>query len=156
MLGHAADVFTSVPGDLLLTVDVKPHEIFRTEGRDIHSKVELSLFEAILGCKVTIATAHGPFNIEVPAGSCTGSRIVIKHMGMPQFDAPEDSDSTENRGDHIVTIEVVLSDETDLVKKQKRDELLKEFLAIEARSKDRFYAYYETLRNANRQQMKFP
>jgi DnaJ-class molecular chaperone len=155
-LGHAADVFTSVPGDLLLTVDVKPHELFRTEGRDIHSKVELSLCEAILGCKVTIATAHGPLNIEVPAGSCTGSRITIKHMGMPQFDLPEDSHSADNSGDHIVTIEVVLGDETDLVINQKRDQLLMEFLAIEARSKLKFYAYYETLRNANRQQASSP
>lgn len=81
---------------------------------------------------------------------------MIKHMGMPQFDPPEDSDSTDNRGDHIVTIEVVLGDETDLVIKQKQDQLLMEFLAIEARSKHKFYAYYETLRNANRQQASSP
>ena len=54
MLGHAADVFTSVPGDLLLTIDVSPHELFTAVGRDIESKVELSLAEAILGCKITV------------------------------------------------------------------------------------------------------
>ena len=92
MLGHAADVFTSIPGDLLLTVEVSPHDLFSVEKKNIKSKVEVSLAEAILGCKITIATAYGPANITVPAGVCTGSSIVIKHMGMPEFNPQEDQD----------------------------------------------------------------
>jgi DnaJ-class molecular chaperone len=60
MLGHAADVFTSVSGDLLLTIDVTPHDFLRVEGKNINSTVELSLTEAILGCTITVVTAYGP------------------------------------------------------------------------------------------------
>lgn len=60
MMGHAADVFTSVAGDLLLTVEVIPHDFLKVEKKNISSDVELSLSEAILGCKITIETAHGP------------------------------------------------------------------------------------------------
>ena len=63
MMGHAADVFTSIPGDLLLTVEVTPHDLFTFEGKTIKSTVEVSLTEAILGCETTVTTAHGPVNI---------------------------------------------------------------------------------------------
>ena len=150
MLGHAADVFTSVPGDLLLTVDVSPHDVFTVEKKNIKSKVELSLVEAILGCKITVSTAYGPANLTIPAGVCTGSSFVIKHMGMPEFDPPEDQDQTSLRGDHIVTIEVVLGEEKDAAIKLKREQLLREFLEIETRNKDKFYSYYDNLRKATK------
>jgi molecular chaperone DnaJ len=60
LLGHAADVFTSVPGDLLLTVEVSPHDVFKVDDKNIKSTVELTLSEAILGCVITVMTAHGP------------------------------------------------------------------------------------------------
>jgi molecular chaperone DnaJ len=73
MMGHASDVFTSVPGDLLLTVDISPHEVFKMEGKNIKSTVELSLSEAVLGCTITVMTAHGPANVEVEPGVCSGT-----------------------------------------------------------------------------------
>lgn len=88
-MGHAADVFTSVPGDLLLTVEVSPHEVFTIEGKTIKSTVDLSLAEAILGCSTTVVTAHGPVNIKVLPGTCTGTTMVLKHMGLPEFNPPD-------------------------------------------------------------------
>ena len=54
-----------MPGDLLLTVKVKEHDLFKNEGRDIISEVPLSLSEAILGSKITIETVEGKLNIEI-------------------------------------------------------------------------------------------
>ncbi len=71
MLGHAADVFTSIPGDLLLTVEVSPHDFLSVEKKNIKSKVELSLAEAILCSKITVTTACGQANITVLARVCT-------------------------------------------------------------------------------------
>ena len=62
-MGHAADVYTSVAGDLLIHLKVKPHEFFERDDTTIKSEVELTLSEAILGAKITIATVHGPLNI---------------------------------------------------------------------------------------------
>jgi len=54
MMGHAADVYTSFPGDLLLTVNIEAHDFFERKDKDIYSDVNLSLSEALLGCDMTI------------------------------------------------------------------------------------------------------
>jgi len=39
-MGHASDVFTSVAGDLLLTVRVKPHAYFKlVNKKDVETEV---------------------------------------------------------------------------------------------------------------------
>ena len=63
-MGHAADVYTSYAGDLLLTVNVKPHDFYKRVNKlDIETEVEITLAEAILGTKLTISTVDGPLNI---------------------------------------------------------------------------------------------
>ena len=107
-MGHAADVYTSVAGDLLIHLKVKPHKFFEREDTTIKSEVELTLSEAILGAKITIATVHGPLNIQVEPGVCTGDEMVLKHYGVPEFEPPENYDEVQLRGDHIVTFKVNL------------------------------------------------
>ena len=53
-MGHAADVFTSQPGDLLLTVNIKQHEFYKRVGKDIETEVPLTLVEALKGAKITV------------------------------------------------------------------------------------------------------
>ena len=53
-MGHASDVFSSAPGDLLLTVKVKPHEFFTSKDCDIWSEVPITLLEAIRGTEMTV------------------------------------------------------------------------------------------------------
>jgi len=80
MMGHSADVYSSYPGDLLITLNVKPHVFFeRTNKLDIQTEVELTLAEAILGTQLTISTVHGPLNIKINPGTSTGDKIVLKH-----------------------------------------------------------------------------
>ena len=107
-MGHAADVVTSVPGDLLLTLKVNDHKVFNREDKTIKSEVALTLAEALLGGKVTISTVHGPLTIEYEPGTCTGDKKVLKNWGVPEFDPPENYDPVTLRGDHIVTYKVVL------------------------------------------------
>jgi len=72
-MGHAADVYTSHAGDLLLNVTVKKHNFFeRVNKNDIQTEVELTLAEAILGTDITISTVYGPLNIKVEPGTSTG------------------------------------------------------------------------------------
>ena len=71
-MGHAADVYTSVAGDLLINVKVKPHDYYKRDGNNIQTEVELTLSEALLGTKITISTVHGPLTIETEPGRCSG------------------------------------------------------------------------------------
>ena len=91
-MGHAADVYTSVAGDLLINLKVKSHDFYEREDRNIKSEVELTLSEAILGAKITISTVHGPLNVQVEPGVCSGDNIVLKHYGVPEFEPPDNYD----------------------------------------------------------------
>lgn len=53
-MGHASDVFTSQPGDLLLTINIKEHEFYRRVDKDIETEVPLTLVEALKGAKITV------------------------------------------------------------------------------------------------------
>ena len=91
-MGHAADVFTSVAGDLLINLKVKPHDFYEREDKNIKSDIDLTLSEAILGAKMTISTVHGPLNIQVEPGVSTGDQMVLKHYGVPEFEPPDNYD----------------------------------------------------------------
>ena len=91
-MGHASDVYTSVAGDLLIHLKVKPHEFFTRDDTTIKSEVELTMTEAILGATITISTVHGPLNIKVEPGVCSGDTMVLKHYGVPEFEPPDHYD----------------------------------------------------------------
>jgi molecular chaperone DnaJ len=157
MLGHAADVYSSIAGDLLLTVEVNKHHYFEIEGMNVKSTVDLTLSEALLGCMITIATAYGPLTIKVKPGVSSNDTMVLKHMGMPEFNAPDLYDEEMLKGDHIVTFNVLLpqmsTDESQDQTTAQRDKILREFLEIEQNSKDKFYAYYDELREQRKRDL---
>ena len=79
-MGHAADVYSSHAGDLLLTVNVKNHDFYkRINQLDIQTEVDVTLAEALLGTNLTISTVQGPMNIHMAAGTSTGDQLVLKH-----------------------------------------------------------------------------
>jgi len=53
-MGHAADVFTSFPGDLLLTVNINEHAFFKRDGKNIETEVPITLIEALKGARITV------------------------------------------------------------------------------------------------------
>ena len=141
-MGHAADVYTSYAGDLLLTVNVKPHDFYnRVNKLDIETEVEITLAEAILGTKLTISTVDGPLNIETKPGTSTGETMVLKHHGVPEFDPPENYDPKELRGDHIIIFKVRLPDDDSEEMRDILDQMIKNERANQAA----YYAYQDEL-----------
>ena len=122
-LGHASDIFAGVSGDLLLTVKVKPHELFQREGLNIVSEVPLSLTQAILGCTVTVDTLDGKMNVEVSPGVSDGEELTLKNLGVQPFHTPENYDVNSLRGDHIIRIKVIMPKALS----EKQRELLRKF-----------------------------
>ena len=57
-------------GDLLITISVKPHPVFRRRKFDIYTDVEIPLFTAVLGGTVDIETLYGTVEMKIPPGTC--------------------------------------------------------------------------------------
>ena len=128
-------------GDLLVKVNIKRHDFYEREGKNIRTIVELTLSEAILGAKITIATVHGPINIEVEPGRCTGDEMVLKNFGAPEFDPGEEYDEESLRGDHIVTFKVLIP-RYDPNSDEEIHKILTEMIKNESENQERYYSYY--------------
>jgi DnaJ-class molecular chaperone len=70
------------PGDLFIITHVLAHPYFRREGLDIYIDVPISLYEALLGTKVSVPTLDGPVTLTIPPGASSGSKLRIKGRGV--------------------------------------------------------------------------
>lgn len=69
-------------GDLILTVTVSPHPLYRREGSDLLVDVEIGVAEAILGATIEVPTLGGPKRLRVPPGTQPGSRLRLRGLGV--------------------------------------------------------------------------
>lgn len=87
-------------GDLLVSVSVSPHPLFRRKGNDLTITVPITYTEAALGTKVEVPTLDGPVTLKIPAGTPTGKTFRVRNRGV----APDRGRS----GDLLVRVEVVV------------------------------------------------
>ena len=72
-------------GDLYVQVVVAEDERFERHGQDLVAIVEVPVTRAMLGGAVTVPTLDGEREVEIPAGSQSGERIVLKGIGLPSL-----------------------------------------------------------------------
>lgn len=78
-------------GDLLLTVRVAPHPVFRRVGRRLEVTVPITLAEAAQGAKIDLPTPQGEITLTIPPGASSGKRLRVKGHGVdPKGDTPGD------------------------------------------------------------------
>lgn len=70
------------PGDLYVTLDVAPHELFKRDGADIYVTVPVPFPTMVLGGKITVPTVHGEETVTVPRGTESGHVITLRGMGV--------------------------------------------------------------------------
>lgn len=70
-------------GDLLLEIRVRPHSRFRVDGRDVHTEVPVTPWEAALGARVNVPTLDGEVKLRIPPGSNSGRRMRLRGRGLP-------------------------------------------------------------------------
>ena len=70
-------------GDLYLEVALRPHPIFRAEGRDIHLELPIAPWEAAMGGTVTVPTLGGDVDARIPPGARSGQQLRLKGRGLP-------------------------------------------------------------------------
>jgi molecular chaperone DnaJ len=86
-------------GDLYVTVQVAPHDLFGRRGRDLTLTVPITFAEAALGADVAVPTLDGPVVVKVPPGTRSGRTFRVRKRGIP---------TANGTGDLLVTVEVAV------------------------------------------------
>ena len=113
--GHAG-VNGGPSGDLLITITVRPHELFRREGTSVLCEAPITFTQAVLGAELEIPTIDGKVKYDLPEGTQSGTTFRLKGKGIPAING-------RGRGDQYVT--VYIETPRNLNKEQK--EALKKF-----------------------------
>jgi curved DNA-binding protein len=66
-----------------LQIKIRPHPLFRLDGRDVYLNLPLAPWEAALGARVEVPTLSTKVELRVPAGTQSGSRLRLKGRGLP-------------------------------------------------------------------------
>ena len=103
-------------GDLLITITVRPHELFRREGTSVLCEAPITFTQAVLGAELEIPTIDGKVKYTLPEGTQSGTTFRLKGKGIPSING-------RGRGDQYVT--VYIETPKNLNKEQK--EALRKF-----------------------------
>jgi molecular chaperone DnaJ len=105
-----AGVHGGPPGDFYIVLHVKPHAFFERDGKDLHCVLPISFPQAALGTELEVPTLEGTHRLKIPEGTQSGTRLRIRHKGVPAMNG-------HGRGDLFVTIKVQTP--THLSKRQR-------------------------------------
>ncbi|CAK9018789.1 unnamed protein product [Durusdinium trenchii] len=89
--GRADQLPSHVPGDVLVTLQIKPHHVFKKVGADLVIHLRISLMEALLGFQREIHHLDGHLvQVSLPRGSVLQPEelLVVEGEGMPLHDDP--------------------------------------------------------------------
>ena len=87
-------------GDALVTVQIRPHPVFRREGDDILITLPITIDEAVLGGKVTAPTIEGPVSVNIPKGANSGRILRLRGRGIVRARGPA--------GDALIELRIVM------------------------------------------------
>lgn len=110
-------------GDLYITVRVKrskENEDWERHGNNVHSTLEVPYSTMVLGGKIDVDTVDGEATLKVPAGTASGTNMRLKGKGIPDLHG-------HGKGDHIVTLHVLVpkhpkGKEKKLIKELQKEE----------------------------------
>jgi len=89
-------------GDLFVIVRTGKHPVFTRTGDDILVTVPVTVPEASLGAKVDVPTIDGRAQLKIPPGTQSGQKLRMRERGV------ESASHVGQRGDQIVTVDVVV------------------------------------------------
>ncbi|WP_209324002.1 DnaJ C-terminal domain-containing protein [Brevibacterium renqingii] len=87
------------PGDVILTVHVKPHPVFTRDGDNLRMDLPISFDEAALGAEIKVPTLGGmPVKVKVAPGTPSGRTLRVRGKGVK---------TKKGTGDLLATVEIV-------------------------------------------------
>lgn len=107
--------------DFILSINVKPHNVFDREGADIYIKYPIPFSTAILGGNVVVPTVDGDVKIRIRPGTQSGTMMRLRGKGIKYLRG-------RGKGDQYVRLQVEVPGKLDkktkeLIKKLKREGL---------------------------------
>lgn len=113
------------PGDLYIVLYVKESKEFLRDGVDIHTILEISVPQAVLGDEVVVNTVDGEEKIHIPQGIDHLEKLLIKGKGVPYLG------KEGQRGNHYVTIKI----KTPKKLSKEEEKLYRELFELEKNGK---------------------
>jgi molecular chaperone DnaJ len=98
------------PGDLIVAVDIEPHERLERRGDDLILDAPVTFTQAAMGADIEVPTILGEAKLSIPAGIQSGQVLRLRGQGMPRLRAA-------GRGDQLVRVHVWTP--TDLSREQR-------------------------------------
>ena len=105
-------------GDLIVQVEVMPHEQFERSGKNIFLEIPVTAVDATIGTTVNIPTIHGDVTMKIPAGTQEGTQLRLKEKGVP------DARGGRN-GDQYCTVRIQVEKKLSAREKELYQELQK-------------------------------
>ena len=87
-------------GDLYLTVRLQPSGVFRLEGDDIYTSVDVPAPIAVVGGVVRVPTLDGPVELTIPKHTQAGRRLRLRGKGWPRREG--------GRGDQYAEVRITI------------------------------------------------
>ena len=114
----SAGLYGGPPGDLYVTLSVKPHNLFHRDGSDILYELSINFAEAALGDEVRVPSLDGKVDFKIPPGTQNGKTFRFKDKGVPHVDS-------KGRGDLLVKVSVITPPHLDKNQRHLFEELAK-------------------------------
>jgi molecular chaperone DnaJ len=106
-------------GDLYVEVHERPHEVFTRDGEDLHCRVTLPMSAAALGTTLKLQTLDGVEDLDIKAGTQSGSVLTLRAHGSPRLRGT-------GRGNLMVHVDVQTPGKLD----ERQRELLRELAVL--------------------------
>ncbi|MDD4839719.1 MAG: molecular chaperone DnaJ [Clostridia bacterium] len=112
-------------GNLIVQIKVRPHKLFKRNINDMFIEIPITMMDATLGCVISVPTLTKPTELDIPAGTQTGTEFKIKGQGIKYI-------RKNTYGDLYVTITVevpksISREQKDLLKKLQSSVDVKQF-----------------------------
>lgn len=115
------------PGDLIVVLNVKEHDVFTRYGDDLLMQTRISFRQAVTGDEVHIPTITGEsVAMKIPAGTQPGEKLRVRNHGLPRPDG-------YGSGNLVVQIQVTVPKKIT----SEQSELLAKFDELETGKKSK-------------------
>ena len=89
--------------DFMLSVNIRPHEIFERDGEDVYIKVNVPFSLAILGGDIEVPTIEGEVKVKIRPGTQPGTMIRLGERGIQRLHG-------RGKGDEYVRLNITVPD----------------------------------------------